>query len=586
MAGLLFVVELCLVSIAVAAAYVAPGLGSRGFALAGSWLARLAKRPGRAVLIVGLTAVVARLAVLPINPIPYPVIHDEFSYLLIADTFLHGRLANPPHPLWPHFESIHIIQQPTYASMYYPAQGALLAAGELIFGHPFAGVLLSVGLMCGAICWMLQAWVPPRWALAGGFLAIVRLAVFSYWSSSYFGGALAALGGALALGALPRLKRRLEMGTALLMAVGLILIANTRPFEGLFFALPIAVSLGFWLFGAAGPRFGATLRRLVIPVGLSLVMAILLMCFYFWRVTGSPFQIPYQIAMKTYGLLYFPWQDATNLPPIRHAELAQFYRNFSLGQYQDALAHPFIKIFLSFGLPWLFFFGPLLTLPLLAGMGAISRGQVCRSLGKKTRFLIYLSLFSSIALILPIYFPMPHYAAACTGAFYALVIQGMRLARRWRFSGKAAGITLVTAVPVIAVLLLLFRGVGPLLGLPLHAESPRMDFVRTWSSPQPDLPARERIANFLRSLPEPQLAIVRYEADHDPILSEWVYNEADIDNSKVVWAREMGPAEDHALLSYFNTRRVWLVEPDQKPPRLSPYFDDERSRDNPEAPVN
>jgi len=77
----------------------------------------------------------------------------------------------------------------------------IMAAGQVVAGHPFWGVWFSLGLMCVSVCWMLQGRMSAGWVLLGGLLCVFRLAVFSYWVNGYLGGAVAASGGALVLGA-------------------------------------------------------------------------------------------------------------------------------------------------------------------------------------------------------------------------------------------------------------------------------------------------------------------------------------------------------------------------------------------------
>jgi hypothetical protein len=63
---------------------------------------------------------------------------------------------------------------------------------------------------------------------------------------------------------------------------------------------------------------------------------------------------------------------------------------------------------------------------------------------------------------------------------------------------------------------------------------------------------------------------VRYQQGHN-LHDEWVYNGAEIDNAKVLWARELDPAQNAKLFAYFKDRHIWLVKPDTDNTELIPY---------------
>ncbi len=214
--------------------------------------------------------------------------------------------------MWTHFESIHITMQPTYQSMYFPGQGLVLAASTFVFGHPWVGLLIVSALMCAAICWMLQAWLPPNWALLGGFLAVLRLGVFSYWTNTYHAaGSLAALGGALILGALPRLMRTSRYRYAMLIGIGIAILVLTRPYEGILLCLPVVFVLGRWMWkGKNRPSAAKFARLAAAPLAMTIAAGAWL-GYYDYRAFGSPFTPPYAVDRATYGIApYYVWQHS------------------------------------------------------------------------------------------------------------------------------------------------------------------------------------------------------------------------------------------------------------------------------------
>jgi hypothetical protein len=556
-------VEFALTLTAILVAFAWPRLGGAFFSRIERAFASLAQRRGLAVVAVGVSALLLRLAILPIFPIPLPFVPDDFSFLLAADTFAHGRLTNPTPAMWTHFESIHITMQPTYMSMYFPAQGLVLAAGKVLFGNPWFGILITSALMCAAICWMLQAWVPVRWALLGGIIAIVHLGLFSYWINTYHAaGCIGAIGGALILGALPRIMKTPRLTYTLALGAGTAILGITRPYECLLLWLPVSVILAHWLIaGKNRPSPRALFRLAAFPL-LLVVSTAAWLGYYDYRAFGSPITLPYTVNRATYAMApYYVWQKARPEPVYRHQAMRDYYYKTELDIYNRLhtvsgfFMNTFVKVLAA-----VLFFGGIAFLPLSLMLRRILLDGRIRILVVCVAVLIAGMLMENFLVI--------HYLAPFTAAFYAIGLQAMRHMRVWHPGSRPVGTALVRfiiAVCFIMVGLRLYAG-------PFHLQV--IEFPPTWNvswyGPDHFGTERNQVETSLDKLPGEQLAIVRYNSTHIPF-NESVYNAADIDASKVIWARDMDAADNLELIHYYKDRKVWLVQPDSLPPTISPY---------------
>lgn len=513
---------------------------------------RFAAHKTLAVITTFLTVLAVRLALLPRLQVPTPGIHDEFSYLLLGDTLAHGRLANPPHPMWRSFETFHVLWWPTYASKYPPAQGAVLAVGQLL-GHPWIGVLLSAAAMCAAIVWMLQAWMPARWALLAGVLAAIKLCIVCYWINSYWGGAVAAFAGALTLGALGRMLRRPALWHGVLLGLGIAILANSRPYEGLIFCLPVAFLLVRWILGKTkyGRCWPQPALRVLHPVFLILLATILFMGYYNWRVTGSPFLPPVVEAARTYDTpANFIWQKPAPMMHYNNPEMEVFYNEYGHDNYlrtwgtlMSVCAQKLYRCRIVFAWP-----GLLLVLP----------GLLFLYRDRRWRFLLVVLLAVLVAFFATTW-PNPHYIAPVTGIYFGIVVQALRHLCRISFWKRPIGAALSRAIVLLLVIdvgQFAATGYGDPMG---------------WGGG--GLWQRVEIEQQLSATPGKQLVIVSYSDTHS-VHEEWVYNGADIDGSKIVWARDLGPEENAKLVEYFKDRTAWVVQEGPETAPLTRYSED------------
>ncbi len=525
---------------------------------------RLAPKTAWCMLILAALPVVLRLALLHTSPIPTPLGADDFSYLLLGDTLSHFRLTNPTHPMHSFFETLFILQEPSYSSIYPLGPGLALAFGKLVFRQPWAGIVLSTSAFTSLCYWMLRAWTKPGWALLGGVLAVIQFGPLSHWMNTYWGGALAAAAGCLVFGSMPRLKEHWRTRDAILLGLGLAIHVLTRPFESIFLALSVIV-----FFAPLRDEMRHVLKAAAIAA-LVVLPALGLAALHNKRVTSSWTTLPYALCRYEYGV---PSTFVFQPNPVPHRELtreqhiAYDIQSFVHGNEGESLPS-FLKRLAGRVRFYRFFFLPPLYLALVAFLWSLRHPRM--------RFVLFTLLLFFVGTNIYGYF-YAHYIAGVTCLFILVTVVGLETLGKLRIQSHLVGPDAVRVILFLCGAHFVFW-----YGVQLASNqdfSKDLEKYETWDEVNHGDPdGRIGVNTKLAELPGKQLVFVRYWPKHT--VTEWVYNGADIDSQRVVFARDLGTVEDETLRAYYPDRAAWILEPDADPPRLSPY-----QRPNAEQPA-
>lgn len=463
-----------------------------------------------------------------------PGTHDEFSYLLMAETFAGGRLTNPSPPLWAFFETYYILVDPTYMSRFPPLQGFALALGWLV-GLPAAGILLGIVVWSVAATWALNGFFARRWALLGGGFIALYFSVFHYWAQTYYGGALVATGGALVWGAAWRWHKYPRFHYGALLALGAAMLMLGRPFEGLLACLPPGVLLlaTWWRRGLADR---AVWSRLILPCVLIVGAAGGFQLMLNRAVTGDALMYPYFAWEDRYlRVPVFVWDRDEPRPPLQHEEMERFREDHAMRIARYGTAKPW-KI------PLIIAWRPLEQCRLTVGAGSLLLILAFLAWGRRQPGygMAVGGLVISLVLFILGRAYFPHYQSPLVMAYILAALGGLHVT--WSRFATRGGWALPLRLMLGFILLLNVAS-----AVSLHESYKMREFKEL----------REGITALLgREAPDADGHLVFVHYEEPPLYhNEWVFNPAALEASPVIWARDMG-ARNRELAARFSERRV------------------------------
>jgi hypothetical protein len=338
---------------------------------------------------------------------------------------------------------------------------------------------------------------------------------------------------------------------AILLGLGLAMHLIARPYESIFLFLAAALFWAPWR-----PAEMKAAARFLPEVAVPLLLALALLAVQNKQVTGSFATMPEALSQYQYGVpaaLTFQAKATPHLPLTDQQLMDYKMQRSFLGERTETLGSFLLRLEYRVRYYRFFFLAPLY----------LALGAFLSALGER-RFrwvALTLVLFALGTNFFPAF--QLHYVAAVTCLFVLVSVVGLeRIARRWPEAARL--VALVCAAQFV-------------FWYNLHAFFDTAEWsaavrrYETWDSINHGNPERRIFVNQqLDGVPGKVLVFVRYSPRHI-FQDEWVYNRAAIDDARIVWARDLGDAENRQLLRYYPDRTALVLEPDAQPPSLTAY---------------
>ncbi len=518
------------------------------FAKFESFVGRIADRPYLSAALVAGLAAGARLALAPFIGTPQPIIPDEVSFLLQAETYLGGHLASHVK-LLPDFEQTDVILSPTFASMYPVLRSFPLFVGLGLGIGPWGGVFLSMVALIVAVYWMVREWINSRYGVIAALIVTLRYGVFSFWANSYWDGAFTALGGVLLVGGFRAVRSRPNLLNGALVGLGVVILMTTRPYEGMFFAAPLGAALVVQFV-----RSTASERKLLIPAGLmtaALIAGGFVLTFAENQAVSGDWNVPPFVLYRETGpevpALLVQSRDPPFGAPARYAkaqttldgELKSYGRRKTWAGILSAETYRFRN-------DWNFYLGFALVIPFAVGVYALRAEPALLLAAASLGFANSLETWD-----------FSNYATPGFGFVIVAIMAGFQSLRRWRPWGYPYGLSLSRVLPLALVLGSAIPLSAALTGWPLFILQVNIhpSTACCWLRPRS---LHMNVADVIDHFEGRNLIIVDSNAPKAPKQTIVVSNDPDVDNEKTVWINE-DPEFDQLAIDRYPGRRIWRL---------------------------